>query len=263
MSKSFSTFDIIAFGIKKRMVGEFLSVKWEKLRGLWKKKRIQEYHNKAIELDRVFSTFFPEYNIDEKLVSELETHLENFLKIKNTKKFPSVENPYGTRFRLEKEFARFLFFLSHNFKPEIVVETGVAYGLSSSYILQALNLNKKGKLISIDNIIRPWHTREKIGSAIPIQFRSSHTIIMGNSLIELRKLVKSLSSLDIFIHDSRHTYDYMMGEFQISWPSIKKGGFLLSDDVSLNDSFLDFCEKVKREPIIIKGKYRCFGVIQK
>lgn len=35
-------------------------------------------------------------------------------------------------------------------KPEIVVETGVASGLSSAYILQALEENRKGKLYSID-----------------------------------------------------------------------------------------------------------------
>ncbi len=263
MTKSFSTLDIIAFGIKKRMVMEFLGLKWQKLRNSWKKNRIQEYDKKAIPLERAFSTLFPGYNIDLKLVSVLENHLDNFLKIKSSKKYPSVENPYSTGFFLEKEFRRFLFFFCHYFKPEMVIETGVAYGMSSSYILQALNLTNKGKLISIDNILRPWQTREKIGSAIPIQIKSRHTLIIGNSIIELRKLVKSLSSLDIFLHDSRHTYDYMMEEFQISWPLIKRGGFLLSDDVQGNDAFLDFCEKVKREPVIIKSEKTFFGIVQK
>ena len=52
-------------------------------------------------------------------------------------------------------------------KPKIVMETGVAYGLSTMYILQALFENKKGILYSIDSVFSPWQSKEIIGSAIP------------------------------------------------------------------------------------------------
>ena len=67
------------------------------------------------------------------------------------------------------------------------------------------------------------------------------------------------------MHDSLHTYKYMMEEFQIAWPFIKKHGFLVSDDVSDNNAFLDFSETVRRKPIIIfdEIKKTYFGLIQK
>ena len=43
-----------------------------------------------------------------------------------------------------------LYFLVKKLKPKIVIETGVAAGVSSYFILKAMHENKKGKLISID-----------------------------------------------------------------------------------------------------------------
>ena len=46
--------------------------------------------------------------------------------------------------------AAFLFLTVRKFVPSVVVETGVAQGISSYLILKALQINGKGKLISID-----------------------------------------------------------------------------------------------------------------
>ena len=57
--------------------------------------------------------------------------------------------------------------------------------------------------------------------------------------------------IDIFLHDSLHTYKNMSLEFKKSWPFIKSGGFLLSDDVLTNNAFSDFYTSIKKEPIIM------------
>ena len=43
-----------------------------------------------------------------------------------------------------------IYLLVRSLKPETVVETGVCYGASSAYILQALKDNGRGVLYSID-----------------------------------------------------------------------------------------------------------------
>ena len=48
--------------------------------------------------------------------------------------------------------------------PDIVVETGVASGVSSSYILCALEKNGHGELYSID---MPWWQQDQSGWMIP------------------------------------------------------------------------------------------------
>jgi hypothetical protein len=52
----------------------------------------------------------------------------------------------------------------------------------------------------------------------------------------------------------------------MSWPFIKKNGFLISDDVSENNAFLDFYSIVNSSPILMtdnQDKEIFLGVIRK
>ena len=60
-------------------------------------------------------------------------------------------------------------------------------------------------------------------------------------------------SIDIFHHDSRHSYSNQFREYQSAWPFIKSGGMLVSDDVS-NDALHDATRLWQREPSIIGQK---------
>ena len=135
-------------------------------------------------------------------------------------------------------------------KPEIIVETGVAFGKSTSYILQALDENNKGTLYSIDPLTRSWQSLEMIGSMIPNRLKNRWKLIEGKSSKRLEPLLNSLGSIDIFYHDSFHTYKNMMYEFRTSWPFIKKNGILIVDDVNYNDSLYDFCDQLNQIPVI-------------
>ena len=180
------------------------------------------------------------------------------------KKYPSIENPYPIEFSLGKNVSRLLYFLVKFSQPDVVVETGVANGFSSSYILLAIDSLSKGRLISIDYLMMPWHTKEKVGQAIPEPLRKWHELIIGNSMTELRKLKNKTKHFDIFLHDSSHTYKHMMEEYQIAWPHLKNGGFLLSDDVSQNDAFLEFSDNVGKPPIIVRKDVEGhFGILKK
>jgi len=149
-------------------------------------------------------------------------------------------------------------------RPETIVETGVAYGNSSSFILKAFNENKKGQLYSIDYVFRPWESRDGIGSAIPAQLRDRWNLVFGPASKQLKKTLQDLGQIDIFFHDSLHTYRNMTFEFNTAWPHIKSGGFLLSDDINDNSAFYRFYSSVKLNPIIIGNtKQSFFGILQK
>ena len=75
----------------------------------------------------------------------------------------------------------------------------------------------------------------------------------------LPKLLRRLGCIDLFLHDSRHTYKTMMNEYNVVWPYLRQGGLLLSDDVIENDAFIDFADKVKIRPVVV-GR---MGVIKK
>ena len=72
--------------------------------------------------------------------------------------------------------------------------------------------------------------------------------------------------IDIFIHDSDHTYKNMMFEYDISWPHIKKGGLLISDDVESSNAFYDFSIKKDLKPILFfqdLNQKTFLGILQK
>lgn len=68
-------------------------------------------------------------------------------------------------------------------------------------------------------------------------------MIIGNSKKELPKLLDKLKTIDLFFHDSDHSYEHMMFEFNTALPYLFDKKIILSDDVDLNDSFKDFSKK--------------------
>jgi cephalosporin hydroxylase len=48
------------------------------------------------------------------------------------------------------------------------------------------------------------------------------------------------SSIDMFLHDSSHSYRHMLWEFREFWPRLCDGGLLVSHDVNLNAAFPEF-----------------------
>ena len=152
--------------------------------------------------------------------------------------------------------------LCKTIKPEKIVETGVAYGLSSMYILQALKENNKGTLYSIDSVFSPWQSKETIGAAIPNELRDRWKFIFGSSSEKLKNILSDLNQIDIFFHDSLHTYKNMIFEFETSWPFITTNGFLISDDIGDNNAFYDFITKVKKSPFILSQKENSFLVLE-
>ena len=257
-------FEIFTYAIKNKKILKIFDLKWQTYTEKWRRKRKEEYVSQCINVNDAFSKLSLEKYISSEAFSELENHIDNFIKTKKNEKYPSINNPYSIDFGLDRSVCRLLFFLCKFLKPEIVVETGVANGFSSSYILIALSSLKNAKLISIDDLFLPWHTKEKIGAAIPNHLKNRQELIVGEATMELKKLFKTTNSIDIFIHDSMHTYKNMINEFHIAWPHIKNGGFLVSDDVSLNGAFLEFADKVGRMPIIVaKEDEGHFGLIKK
>lgn len=124
-------------------------------------------------------------------------------------------------------------------KPNIAVETGVASGVSSSYILCALEQNKHGQLYSID---LPWWRENQSGWIIPDYLRHRWHLILGKSSETLAPLLEKVTEIDIFLHDSEHSYQNMLWEFRTAWTYLKVGGLLLSHNIDTNDAFSDFCQ---------------------
>ncbi len=141
---------------------------------------------------------------------------------------------------------RELYSLARLIDAEVIIETGVASGFSSAAFLGALATNGNGRLYSIELPNRP-----KVGWAVPERFHSMWDLRLGPSVELLGPLLEEIGSVDIFMHDSDHSYENMMFEFTVAWPRIRSGGLLVSDDIHWNNAFFDFCRSVHRYPIFL------------
>jgi predicted O-methyltransferase YrrM len=159
-----------------------------------------------------------------------------------------------------------LYCLVRILKPNIVLETGVANGVSSAFILKALDENQKGFLFSIDlpSVALKAIFHRDSGWIIPKELRKRWTLYLGKSSSVLPRVLpklKDMGGVDLFFHDSDHSYDNMMFEFRTVYPFIRDGGLLTCDDATIHDALLDFADSVKKSPIIIRGSN--FGAIRK
>jgi len=127
------------------------------------------------------------------------------------------------------------------FAPDVVVETGVASGVSTSYLLYALHRNQRGTLYSIELGDPRYLPKGKPpGWIVPSWLRSRWNLRLGDSRKLLPELLSHLGKMDVFIHDSLHSYEHMLWEYRAAYPHLRPGGLLLSDDADWNTAFREF-----------------------
>jgi predicted O-methyltransferase YrrM len=124
-------------------------------------------------------------------------------------------------------------------RPAVVVESGGFIGMSSAFILKAFVDEglTTAKLHSIE-----WGEECEQGVLIPDELRPQFVPLRGKieDFVEGDQLP---SSIDMFLHDSSHSYRHMLWEFRAFWPRLREGGLLVSHDVHMNAAFPEFVAK--------------------
>jgi hypothetical protein len=128
-------------------------------------------------------------------------------------------------------------------RPAIVVETGVAHGLTSRVILEGLKRNGSGHLWSIDLPAVDPALHHEIGIAVQADLRSRWSYVSGTSRERLPRLVRKLKRVDLFVHDSLHTARNMCFELDTVWPALAPGGIAVVDDVDHSLGFRRFIDR--------------------
>ncbi len=137
---------------------------------------------------------------------------------------------------------RAIWCLVRHLRPINVVETGVAHGMTSRFILEALETIGAGKLWSIDLPPLNPMTRQEVGVAVrqtgvPV---GRWTYIAGTSRRRLPALLSRLGRIDLFVHDSMHSNRNVMFELQYAWRYLSAGGVIVVDDIDANPAFDTF-----------------------
>jgi methyltransferase family protein len=129
-------------------------------------------------------------------------------------------------------------------KPLHVVEVGVSSGVSSAFLLQALDRNRRGTLHSVDlpklEPVRPKGGRtagaswalppgRQSGWAVPFALRKRWDLRLGNKKDVLPVFVQELPRIDLFVYDVPHDDVSSWGEFQALSSLLRRGSVAIAD----------------------------------
>ena len=119
-------------------------------------------------------------------------------------------------------------------RPHCVVETGVASGVTSAFVLAGLQDNGAGVLHSIDLPPLALRASGGVGTSVPPPLRDRWIYHWGDSRRLLSTVLEQAEEPELFIHDSDHSYERMRWELETAAGRLKPGGWLVVDDAGFH-----------------------------
>lgn len=124
-------------------------------------------------------------------------------------------------------------------KPKLIVETGTHDGLGAAVLARALQRNRQegsdGHLFTLD-------LDAQSGWLLTGEWKSQLTRILGDTRETLARAISG-KMVDLFIHDSNHSYEHEMFEFTTVLPHMGDRAVLISDNAHVSSAMKDFCSQ--------------------
>ncbi len=137
-------------------------------------------------------------------------------------------------------------------RPRNLIEAGVSSGVSSTHLLLGVSDNHAGTLHSIDlptlqrgPTLAAGETPVAIppgmdsGWAVPPHLQRRWDLNIGPSERVLPKLVEELPSVDLFLHDDKHTPRHLAFELATVRPKLSAGAIVLADNTQWTGRVFD------------------------
>ncbi|MGF1610059.1 MAG: cephalosporin hydroxylase family protein [Kiloniellales bacterium] len=120
-------------------------------------------------------------------------------------------------------------------KPDLMIETGIAWGGSIVLYASILQLIGKGRVIGIDRVL-PDKNRQEI---MKYPFSDRISLIEGSSVDpdvvrQVKEQVRPGDSVMLLL-DSNHTHDHVLEELRLYAPLVTPGQFLVVSDTIVED----------------------------
>ena len=148
--------------------------------------------------------------------------------------------PFASFHNGDFSLGRLCYALTRIKRPMAIVETGVCYGVTSSFMLKALQVNGQGSLYSIDLPPLGENADAFVGRLIPADLRRNWKLNRGSSRKLLSGILRSIGDVDMFVHDSLHTYRNMRFEFELVAPHLTADAIVVADDIEGNAAFYEW-----------------------
>ena len=201
--------------------------------------------SQAIDIcEKVLLEYHQEFETDSKFHQAIQDKLK--LTAERVNKMPQ----YGWR--------EFLYLVVRAIRPNIMIETGSFDGLGTAVILLAMDKNNRGVLYTIDlpNPRLPQDMKAEPAWIVPDYLRARLELRIGKSSEHLEQVIEQAGgAVDMFYHDSWHTYENMIFEYQTIWSALRPGGYLMSEYLpgrkGASKAFNDFAMTKAEKPVIV------------
>jgi hypothetical protein len=170
----------------------------------------------------------------ERAVNEVISYSESIEEL--SKNIESTGRSYYAQFPAPLD----LFALVRLSRPQNLIESGVASGVSSTFLLLGIKANSAGTLHSIDFPVfrkgsrgnQSWAIPQGMSSgwAVPTKLRSRWDLRQGRSEDLLRPLLEEIGTLDLYCHDSPVGIRHFEFEMESIRKHLKPGSLVVADN---------------------------------
>ena len=119
-------------------------------------------------------------------------------------------------------------------KPDLIIESGVAWGGTTLFLANMLNVIGKGKVLGID-IFLPLDLRDRLNSNLKL--KDYFTLLEGsstdvNTFNQVKKHASNAEKVMVIL-DSDHTHDHVFAELNLYSELVTTGQYLLVCDTAI------------------------------
>jgi predicted O-methyltransferase YrrM len=205
----------------------------------------------SVDLEDVYQTFKIDYirSFNEQHQATIE---------KSTMKVKNINLEMGGAGALD-----LLYRLVKGFKPHNVLETGVSYGWSGLAILLAMEENGQGQLVSTDMPYPKMNNEDFVGLVIPEHLHTRWQLLRIPDKVTIPKVMSNTDGFDLIHYDSDKSYEGRKWAYPTLWEGLVVNGIFISDDISDNIAFKEFCDSIGIKPMIVLLNGKFVGIMEK
>ncbi len=137
---------------------------------------------------------------------------------------------------------------------KVVVETGVANGITTRVIMRALE-RTNGTLHSFDILYSSRNVY--LGSG---DWRFHKLEPNRNLQAQIQNALNSIGLCDLWLHDSNHGQTWQAFEYSLAWRHLVPHGVLLSDDVDASPAWGEASNSFLNKPAIVFDTRKFIGI---
>ena len=161
----------------------------------------------------------------------------------------------NTRWNAEEQLFILLYSLIKANKSKLIIETGVANGISTNAIMKALEESGgDGELHSFD--VLPETSKAYVGGG-----NWNFYLLKGKNVHkQINSAVSLLPKVDVWVHDSNHGYRWQKFEYLLALSVLSKNGILISDDIDASSAWGELAKTHFRKSYVIFDSRKFIGI---